>query len=207
LCGIICFFDCTHVANKDKLSLCPLMFTLSITPHHLWNQPFAWRPVGYFLKLPSAKTVGQNIDTLHHFLDVSSSGLVKAQQDGGLKSPILSKDGQPFRLCFKVPLCYVIGSGEGHNDLCAQYGPRQIYRLNQECNCLTESADNPDVKCTNIKASFLTQLCLRNDNETLKSLSFHNVTNAFDKVCFGANEYKFDCSHSSGSMHVPCSGN
>jgi hypothetical protein len=140
------------------------MFTLSIIPCHLWNHPFAWRPLGYFPKLPSAKTVGQNIDTLHHFLDVSLSSLVKAQRDGGLHSPVLSKDGRQFRLCFKVPLCYVIGDVEGHYDLCAQYGSRQTYHLNQECDCLTESSENPDVKCTYIKASFLTQLHLRNDN-------------------------------------------
>ena len=43
--------------------------------------------------------------------------------------------------------------------------------------------------CTYIKASYLTSLRIRNDIETLKSLAFHNVTNAFDSVSFGANEY------------------
>jgi hypothetical protein len=189
LCDIIFFFDRTHVANKEKLSLCPLMFTLSIIPCFLRNQPFAWRPLGYFPKLPSAKKFGQNIDTLHHFLDVLLSGLVKAQQEGGLTAPILTKDGRQSRLCFKVPLCYVIGDVEGHDDLCARYGSHMTYRLNRECDCLTDSADNPDVMCTYLKASFLTQLRQRNDNETLQSFSFHNVTNAFDNVCFGANEY------------------
>jgi hypothetical protein len=33
------------------------------------------------------------------------------------------------------------------------------------------------------------ELCRRQDLKTLKLLSFHNVTNAFDNVCFGANEY------------------
>jgi hypothetical protein len=42
--------------------------------------------------------------------------------------------------------------------------------------------------CTYTKASFLTQLRQDNDIEALKSYAFHNVTNAFDKVCFGANE-------------------
>ena len=68
LSGIIFVFDCTHVSNKDKLSVHPLMFSLSIIPRWLWNQPFAWRPLGYFPKLPSAKKFGQNIDTLHHWL-------------------------------------------------------------------------------------------------------------------------------------------
>jgi hypothetical protein len=70
LCGIIFFFDCPHVANKEKLSLCPLMFTLSIITRYLRNQPFAWRPLGYFPRLLGAKKLGQNVDTLHRFLDV-----------------------------------------------------------------------------------------------------------------------------------------
>ena len=67
--------------------------------------------------------------------------------------------------------------------------PTQTYHLCRECDCPTESSDNPDVLCTYIKASYLTELRSRNDIETLKSLAFHNVTNAFDNVSFGANEY------------------
>ena len=121
------------------------MFTLSIIPRFLRNQPFAWRPLGYFPKLPSAKKFGHNMDTLHRFLDVLLSGLVKAQRDGGLSSPVLAKDGRQFRLRFKVPLCYVIGDVEGHDDLCVRYCSHQTKRLNRECDCLLESSDNPNV--------------------------------------------------------------
>jgi hypothetical protein len=189
LSGIIFFFDRTHVSNKDKLSVHPLMFSLSIIPRWLRNQPFAWRPLGYFPKLPSAKKFGQNIDTLHRCLDVMLSGLVQAQRTGGLKAPVLAKDGREFRLCFKVPVCFVIGDVEGHDELCTRYGSHLTHRLCRECDCLTESSDNPDVVCTYIKASYLTELRNTNDIATLKALSFHNVTNAFDNVSFGANEY------------------
>jgi len=201
LSGIIFFFDRTHVANKEKLSLCPLMFTLSIIPRSLRNQPFAWRPLGYFPKLPSAKKFGHNMDTLHRFLDFVLSGLVKAQRGGGVTCPVMAKDGREVLLCFKVPLCYVIGDVEGHDDLCARYGSHQTSRLNRECDCPTESADNPDVKCTYVKASLLTELRRKNDNETLKSFAFHNVTNAFDNVCFGANEFGINRATPSEVLH------
>ena len=188
-CLVSFFFDRTHVSNKDKLSVHPLMFSLSIIPRWLRNQPFAWRPLGYFPKLPSAKKFGQNIDTLHRCLDVMLSGLVQAQRTGGLKAPVLAKDGREFRLCFKVPVCFVIGDVEGHDELCTRYGSHLTHRLCRECDCLTESSDNPDVVCTYIKASYLTELRNTNDIATLKALSFHNVTNAFDSVSFGANEY------------------
>ena len=105
------------------------MFSLSIIPHWLQNQPFAWRPLGYFPKLPSAKKFGQNIDTLHRCLDVMLSGLVQAQRAGGLKAPVMAKDGREFRLCFKVPVCYVIGDIEGHDELCTRYGSHSTYHL------------------------------------------------------------------------------
>jgi hypothetical protein len=189
LCGIIFFFDRTHVANKDKLSLCPLMFTLSIIPRWIRNQPYAWRPLGYFPKLPHAKKFGQNIDTLHRCLDVLLSGLVMAQRSGGLTTPVLRADGSSIELCFKVPLCFIIGDVEGHDELCARYGSHQSHRLCRECDCLTASSDNPDINCRYIKSSFLSELRRVNDIETLKSFSFHNVNNAFDNVCFGANEF------------------
>jgi hypothetical protein len=189
LCGIIFFFDRTHVSNKQKLSVHPLMFSLSIIPRWLCNLPYAWRPLGYFPKLPSAKKIGQNIDTLHRCLDVLLTGLVSAQRNGGLSAPVQAKDGSQFQLCFKVPVCYVIGDVEGHDELCTRYGSHQSYRLSQECDCPTASADDHHVQCTYIKASFLSELRHRKDTATLKSFAFHNVTNAFDNICFGANEY------------------
>jgi hypothetical protein len=84
----------------------------------------------------------------------------------------------------------VIGDVEGHNKICTQYGSHQTYCLPLECDCTTESSDDPDVVCNYIKASYLTKLRLRKDTKTLQSLAFHNVTNAFDNVCFGANEYE-----------------
>jgi hypothetical protein len=80
-------------------------------------------------KLASAKKVGQNIDILHHCLDVLLSGLVKDQRDGGLTAPVQAKDGRLFELCFKVPVCYVIGDVEGHNEQCTRYGSHQSYHL------------------------------------------------------------------------------
>jgi hypothetical protein len=57
------------------------------------------------------------------------SGLVNAQRSGGLKAPVMAKDGKEFRLCFKVPVCYVIGDVEGHNEICTRYGSHQTSRL------------------------------------------------------------------------------
>jgi hypothetical protein len=86
-------------------------------------------------------------------------------------------------------VCYVIGDVEGHDELCARYGSHQTKRLNRECDCLMESSDDPYVRCKYLKASSLTALRNANKVDELQDMAFHNVTNAFDKVCFGANEY------------------
>ena len=118
------------------------LFSLSIIPHWLWNQPFAWRPLGYFPKLPPAKKPGQNVDTLHHCLDVLLHGLVKVQHNGGLNAPVHANDGSVHNLSFKVPVCFVIGDVEGHDELCTHYGSHQTSGLSHECDCPTHSADN-----------------------------------------------------------------
>ena len=52
-----------------------------------------------------------------------------------------------------------------------------------------DDADNHEVECEYIKASHLRQLRESCDKSSLKALCFHNVKNAFDDVCFGANEF------------------
>jgi hypothetical protein len=108
--------------------------------------------LGYFPKLPSTKKVGHNIGALHRSLDVMLSGLAKAQWAGGLKAPVLVNNGQEFRLCFKVPVCHVIGDVEGHNEICTCYSSHQTYSLAQECDCTTESSDDPDVVCNYVNS-------------------------------------------------------
>jgi hypothetical protein len=89
LCGIILAVDRTHVADKDKLSLEPVLFSLSIIPHALRNHPFAWRPLGFIPKLPSSKSLGFNAITYHQVLGSILSGLVTSQRNGGIKAPLL----------------------------------------------------------------------------------------------------------------------
>ena len=144
------------------------MFSLSIIPCWLRNQLFAWRPLGYFPKLPPAKKPGQKVDTLHCCLDVLLRGHVKVQHNGGLNAPVQAKDGSVHNLSFKVPVCFVIGDVEGHNELCTHYGSHWTSGLSHECNCPTDSANNHAVVCKYIKASYLRELHHRQDLKILK---------------------------------------
>jgi hypothetical protein len=60
---------------------------------------------------------GQNADTTHRVLDSILSGVVTAQLMGGIKCSMRDKFNITRELCFKVPICFVIGDVEGHNVL------------------------------------------------------------------------------------------
>jgi hypothetical protein len=133
LCGIILAIDRTHVADKDKLSLEPVLFSLSIIPRALRNLPFSWRPLGFIPKLPNSKAIGNNARTYHKVLASILSGLVLAQKNGGIKCGVMDKvdaHGVDREFCFKVPLAFVIGDVEGHDVLCGRYS-------NHSCSMLS----------------------------------------------------------------------
>jgi hypothetical protein len=161
LSGIILAIDRTHVADKDKLSLEPVLFSLSIIPRALRNQPFAWRPLGFIPKMSRSQSLGSSHRTYHRVLGRMLSGLVFAQNHGGINCSVLHgpvEDVTEVDLCFKVPLAFVIGDVEGHDVLCAQYHTHNTTMLSRECNCSLADADNHQVHCQYIRASDLTQL-------------------------------------------------
>jgi hypothetical protein len=204
LCGIILAVDRTHVADKDKLSLEPVLFSLSIIPRALRNHPFAWRPLGFIPKFSHSQSFGFNTKTYHRVLGKMLSGLVLAQNKGGIQCSVLHQvdDRTEMELCFKVPLAFVIGDVEGHDVLCARYHTHNTTMLSRECNCSMADADNHQVQCQYIQASELTRLRESHDQLALKHMCFHNVTNAFDKVCFGANQYGIHRATMSEVLHA-----
>jgi hypothetical protein len=105
--------------------------------------------------------------------------------------------------CFKVPLAFVIGDVEGHDEiLCTRYHTHNTKMLSRECNCTIDDADNHEVECKYIRASDLTCLRDSHNKSALKELCFHNVRNAFDKVCFGDNEYGIHRAMMSKVLHA-----
>ena len=83
LCGLIFFINLTHIALWDRLSLCPVLFSLSIIPQWLRVYSFAWHPLGFMKKLPSSNVHGQNMTNNHQMLKALFHGMVDAQKSGG----------------------------------------------------------------------------------------------------------------------------
>jgi len=182
LCGIIVFIDRTHVAEKEKLTLCPLMFTLSIIPRYLRNQPFAWRPLGFIPKLPTQSFPGQNYANTHHVFESLLSGLANLQSEGGICCSIPNELGLSIHLWFKVPLCLSIGDVEGQDVQVGRYANHNTKLLNQECNVTIENADNGDIVCKYTFAKDIQALCEKKDLAALSKIGYHTYSNAFDKL-------------------------
>jgi hypothetical protein len=203
LCGLILFIDRTHVADKEKLTLCPVLFSLSIIPRWLRNHSFAWRPIGFLPKLPKQRVKGQNADTTHRVLGSILSGVVATQRRGGIRCSMRDKFNVPRVLFFKVPICFIIGDVEGHDLLCGRYSSHQTKRLCRECDCPMEDADNGFVECIYTKAKDIKDFRESNNVTLLQEIGYHGIQNAFDKLDFGAgNPYGINRATMSENLHT-----
>jgi hypothetical protein len=179
------------------------MFTLSIIPRHLRNQPFAWCPLGFIPKLPAQTFQGQNNANTHRVLDSLLSGLVESQREGGVTCSIRNPSGEAIPLCFKVPLCLSIGDVEGQDLQVGRYASHQTTVLNRECDVTMENADNGDVICNYTVAKDIQALRENNDRAALSAIGYHVSTNAYDKVDFGAgNPYGINGATKSENLHT-----
>jgi hypothetical protein len=155
---------------------------------------------------PSAsKGKGFNAETYHRVLGKILSGVVRAQKNGGIKCGVMDQldaDGVERVFTFKVPLAFVIGDVEGHDVLCGRFKTHNTHMLSRECNCTLDDADNHKVKCQYIRASDLKLLRDSDDVEALDRMCFHNISNAFDDVCFGANDFGIHRATMSEVLHA-----
>ena len=82
-------------------------------------------------------------------------------------------DGKVSELCFKLPLCFVMGDVEGHDKSVGRYASHSTSRLGRLCDCEKEFADDPDVKCIRTKASDIQALYEGNDKKGMKKIGYH----------------------------------
>ena len=99
-------------------SECPL-FTLSILPQHICNQPWAWHPLGFIPKFELHHQASQNMEALHLVLTHILPGLRGIQEIGGLTTAILPPSSSQITLAFKVPIAFiVVDIRRAHNSRC-----------------------------------------------------------------------------------------
>ena len=125
----------------------------------------------------------------HTILDEILSELREIQDFGGLLWDIPFR-GRTHRVRLKFPIQFVIGDCKGHNLLCGRYGSNNTNSLCRDCDVLLINGGDPSTICKRITQEQIETLIERNDNDSLKRLSFHNLkNNCFNKLCFSGDPY------------------
>ena len=139
LAEITLFIDKTHLDNKGKHTLEPVMFTTALFKRHFRNQHEAWRPLGFIPNLdllaPHAKAEDKQQD-YHFCLRIIFSELAAYQKLGGLFWTFAF--GQQEVSCrLQIPVNCILGDTDGHDKLCA----RSVNRSGTVQGCLCRYCD------------------------------------------------------------------
>ena len=216
LCGVLLGNDRTHCEKGQtaRLSLEPVIFSLTIIPQWLRQHPFAWRPLGFVSNLmlaPSAeinlRPQGQNVRNIHLMLSVILKGLKKVQDAGGFDWEVTPpkegglNHGVENKVVLKLILaiCLVLGDCKGHDVLCGRFACHTgvVKYLDRDCDCEFEDADDPWVQCTMRDATQFKALLSQEPSAEviteLRQLGQHYVKNVF---------YDMDVGVNSGNIHT-----
>ena len=206
LCPIILFIDETHTDTKGHLTLEPVSFTIGILKRSPRMTPEAWRHLGFIPKMdknfpkvdpkiPASDFPRWRMKDYHACLSIILGGLKDLQIQGGLNW----KFGD-HEVRLKFPVMFVIGDIKGHDKLTGRYGSHQCTSILRDCDCLLTNAGTVGTPCNFLKASTIKGLIDRGNNiddledssealDELKRRSFHHgISNAFNGICFGAND-------------------
>ncbi len=136
LCEITLFIDRTHLDNKGKHTVEPVLFTLGIFNQDFRNTDAAWRTLGYLPNLdllaPHADSEAKSKD-YHYCLRIILSDMVAMQKLGGLQWSIPT-DGPDIQLFLQIPVNCVLGDTEGHDKIMGRHTDRSG-RLPESCLC------------------------------------------------------------------------
>ena len=169
MCEIILFIDKTYVDTLGKLTVEPIIFTLSVFNRGYRSRPRAWRPIGYIPNMdalaPNA-TPDEKLEDYHFCIRVLLSELAAHQTLGGIDwTFVYPKEYWPklqtkhLQCRLQIPVSFVIGDTEGHDKLCARLSFRGGgkkkkkeeesnsfvgARLCRYCDCTFDHLDKPE---------------------------------------------------------------
>ena len=189
LCPIIFFIDKTHTDTNGRLCLEPIRFTLGIFNREARNDPSSWRTIGYISDQAQMKKTSphQKAIDYHHMIEFILDEFVQCQQS---KLPVqLNFSNQIYDCNLKIPVLYIIGDTEGLDKLCGRYTSRNnIQRPCRCCDCPFDETDNPEYKCKFNNHKKMMKQVAKGTKDTLKEISQHRLSNAWENVQFCDNE-------------------
>jgi hypothetical protein len=186
LVPIILYIDKTHVDPTGRLCLEPVTFTLGIFKKEVRKDPMAWRPLGFIVNQSNLATYKslQKAQDYHFVLSSILESLQKAQEEAGIAWSF-KYHNKVYNVVMKVPILFVIGDTEGHDKLCGKYLNRvNSKQLCRYCDCPRDKTGRAYNQFQYTKASQIAKLVSKNQEDQLKSMSYHCLHNCFTKLTF-----------------------
>ena len=134
----------------------------------------------------------------HNLLEVVLEGLVKLQEKGGFVWDLHYKGNVHKDVHFIPYISHLRVDEKEASSLCGRYGSytKGVKSYCHNCTCRSEESDNPDARFRFKTPRMINRLVRLNDEEGLKSMSQHNIVNAFHKLQFGR--------HNERGIHGAC---
>jgi hypothetical protein len=209
MCPVILYIDKTALSINGKLTLHPVMMSLSIFTSKIRRQSYAWRPLGYIaneavhFSKDQRKEAKADIKSirLHTILEAILSTFKAAQLPGALHQIKMQLGPHNIARCnLYMPLQFIIGDVEGGDILCSRwkyYG--KCERLCRTCDVSTDGAADTTQECTRIRLDDIKHLLATNDTKQLKYMAQRPGLNSFYDIDCGNDPYGvFSMIHSEG---------
>ena len=188
---ILCFLDKSHIDLHGNLALEPFIMTLGIFNRDARNTDKAWRPLGY---VPNQshfkyKSTEEKLTDYHGILNTVLDSLVRLMESEGVAWCVDYK-GRRYNVTFKPYTQFIIGDTVGHNSMCNHYqtgGNKKVVRPCRICDVTSENLGNAYSTHKYTKMDDIRKLVNPLNNlarEKLRTISYHNVENAFHKMKF-----------------------
>ena len=193
--GIKLFIDATHTDVHSNWMLDPVMMTFTFFKNKVTRSKDAWRTLG-FITHTNQKSKNQNtrvsspdkIQDYHTQLELILASIKKCQDKGGFRW-CLRFENKLYHVRMIPVVMLIIGDAQGNHKLAGMYGKFfKTSRVNHSCSCKWVDTDNPKIQCSFVKQSTIRMLCTEGLGDELRSISQHNITNAFDSICVGTHE-------------------
>lgn len=203
-CYLILFIDKSHVDQKGKITLEPVMATLSIFTKEARVKAGFWRPIGYLPNMEHVAPRCKPDDKLHdyHFaLRMILDEYIQYQKLGGIEWVFRDcEGGRDIHCRLQIQLAFIIGDTEGHDKLAGRRVDRATGGSPQcrYCDVKLEDCADPfarveltmaaDVRLWREQARLAEKNndkdALEEADQKLRELGYRNVMNAFDDVEF-----------------------
>ena len=214
LVPVIFYMDLISLDTHGRLSLTPLNMTLGIFNTATRHSNEAWETIyfhpdsSYMRTFAGSKVEGvHGVENLHRGLDAAFASFRQQCK----KKTVFRKlpwNGRIHDVSMKFAVAFVIGDTEQHDKFCCRCQSRSMGTafVCRHCNCQTADLVNSSVQS---ETTLWTPDSFRvpdqyetTEADHWRSLSHHNVENAFYRLNFGSNNHNIHFATPGESLHM-----